>query len=562
MQRPIKFEKFVLKLAEAVDYLHKNNIIHRDLKPANLIYDKKADSIKIVDFGLSKLENGQIDSGDKEGSPPYQDDEGYFAGRVSPDVDWWSVGIILLEYSIGHIPLVDAVRNNTVDSKAQQKFLVEISKDFKAGLGNNLLTDEISQIKDKRIVRLILGLLQPYGTRWNSQQIKRWLKGEDVVVDFRRELLGETVDENIEYDSTYNGSFSTSDSVINSADDLYKLLTTNYPKCNELFTDSNIRERFKAWTKGYSSKDIQNLIIAQIDSNERPEYRGMVVQKVIKPKNELYYRGVELSTNGINRVLKEAQKETVSSNQTKTAIPWLISVNNGSIFGSVEALSGSQNNSSPWMNWQTHIQLILEEADKLIHNCKVPSFGYCYSRNKLNYLYIIFSAVINKESKNDIQKDTSRRYDEVAYDILSGDQFSNVSNFIDEFVKSNEISRLFIANIVLEELIKMTETEAGNQGIDLNSTEIQESLHFKKLKSNYRNVNNGVRVWGMNNKEIKDRVNNGFTFKSSYISLDNQEMKEYIDSIVKHQEYSKQNIIPHSTTLGSRIVRFFKKLFS
>lgn len=36
-------------------YLHSANIIHRDLKPANVLLNSKGLTVKICDFGLSRI---------------------------------------------------------------------------------------------------------------------------------------------------------------------------------------------------------------------------------------------------------------------------------------------------------------------------------------------------------------------------------------------------------------------------------------------------------------------------------------------------------------------------
>lgn len=38
-------------------YLHSANIIHRDLKPANVLINTKGLTVKICDFGLSRVIN-------------------------------------------------------------------------------------------------------------------------------------------------------------------------------------------------------------------------------------------------------------------------------------------------------------------------------------------------------------------------------------------------------------------------------------------------------------------------------------------------------------------------
>ena len=45
------------QIANAIKYLHAQNIAHRDLKPENLLLStpNNSDSIKLIDFGLSKM---------------------------------------------------------------------------------------------------------------------------------------------------------------------------------------------------------------------------------------------------------------------------------------------------------------------------------------------------------------------------------------------------------------------------------------------------------------------------------------------------------------------------
>lgn len=46
-----KIYKFIYR----IKYLHSANIIHRDLKPANVLLNSKGLTVKICDFGLSRV---------------------------------------------------------------------------------------------------------------------------------------------------------------------------------------------------------------------------------------------------------------------------------------------------------------------------------------------------------------------------------------------------------------------------------------------------------------------------------------------------------------------------
>jgi len=98
----------------AVNYLHQNGIVHRDLKPTNILLKSPEDitDVKLGDFGLSKIvgdQNAVLQT--TCGTPIYVAPEVLMGEGYGPEVDLWSVGVIMYILLCGFPPFFDDGKN-------------------------------------------------------------------------------------------------------------------------------------------------------------------------------------------------------------------------------------------------------------------------------------------------------------------------------------------------------------------------------------------------------------------------------------------------------------------
>jgi serine/threonine protein kinase len=113
---PLPFRQALPIFIEVLDglaYAHRNGIVHRDLKPGNIMLCTVdgAESIKILDFGISKLIGPNAASsqslttvGEIFGSPFYMSPEQCSGSAVDARSDIYSLGCALIEVLTGFVP--------------------------------------------------------------------------------------------------------------------------------------------------------------------------------------------------------------------------------------------------------------------------------------------------------------------------------------------------------------------------------------------------------------------------------------------------------------------------
>ncbi|XP_033108262.1 interleukin-1 receptor-associated kinase 4-like [Anneissia japonica] len=134
-------------IALGISFLHSEKIVHRDIKSANVLLDENFVG-KVADFGLVR----NIGKDNKThvtkmiiGSPVYMCREA-FHGDVSPTVDVYSYGVILLELITG-LPTTD-IPTTEEDIVTYCQNRVESSRDELYSMVDNYMEDVVFEEVD------------------------------------------------------------------------------------------------------------------------------------------------------------------------------------------------------------------------------------------------------------------------------------------------------------------------------------------------------------------------------------------------------------------------------
>ncbi|XP_075232862.1 uncharacterized protein LOC142331083 isoform X2 [Lycorma delicatula] len=112
------------QILSAVEYCHNHRVVHRDLKAENLLLDGNM-NIKIADFGFSNYYTPGEQLATWCGSPPYAAPE-VFEGKkyTGPEIDIWSLGVVLYVLVCGALPFDGSTLHNLRDRVLSGRFRI------------------------------------------------------------------------------------------------------------------------------------------------------------------------------------------------------------------------------------------------------------------------------------------------------------------------------------------------------------------------------------------------------------------------------------------------------
>ncbi len=100
-----KVMSIIARVADALDYAHRQHVVHRDIKPANIMYDPETDTPKVTDFGIARItDSSKTKTGMVLGTPSYMSPEQLAGKKIGGGSDLFSLGVSLYQLACGKLP--------------------------------------------------------------------------------------------------------------------------------------------------------------------------------------------------------------------------------------------------------------------------------------------------------------------------------------------------------------------------------------------------------------------------------------------------------------------------
>ena len=105
-ERTVEIEEAIeifKQLCEALRVIHNKGYVHRDIKPSNVMWDEVHWKLKLMDFGIARLQRN-LRGGEIAGTLPYMSPEQIRGDITNKKSDIWALGILMYELFSGVHP--------------------------------------------------------------------------------------------------------------------------------------------------------------------------------------------------------------------------------------------------------------------------------------------------------------------------------------------------------------------------------------------------------------------------------------------------------------------------
>lgn len=204
-EEKVKFYAAIIGLS--LEYLHTHGIVYRDIKPENILMESDG-YLKLIDFGMAKILEGDEKANSFCGTPEYLAPEIITGEGHNMNADWWSYGTLIYEMLFGIPPFFceNVEKMYELITHANVRFPKKITVS--------------EEVKDLLLKLLVKDQDQRLGSKGGFDTIKShpWFKGFDfnaleqkkLEAPFKPELSGKL-------DVTNFDSEFTSEDVVSSA---------------------------------------------------------------------------------------------------------------------------------------------------------------------------------------------------------------------------------------------------------------------------------------------------------------------------------------------------------
>jgi len=149
------------EISYGVHYLHslRPRIIHRDLKPDNILLDDNY-TVKLADFGMSKMIQQYSKTMTTSGTPHYMAPESIDKGKYSEKTDVYSFGIILWELYTEKFPFEGMNPFRVMYLVVNENLKPQIPDHFPQEIGELIVSCTDTDSEQRPDFKSIIGILE------------------------------------------------------------------------------------------------------------------------------------------------------------------------------------------------------------------------------------------------------------------------------------------------------------------------------------------------------------------------------------------------------------------